>query len=149
MKNVINFICNRILQLIITLLYFLVFIFFLFIYFNEVTYYSKSILLCLIYIILYLLPFIINLIILILNYKNKIKHKIRNILSLILIPINFIYVIIITFVFRIIITVNPVTNYSYYNKLYNPNGFIKDFPKTIPNGARDINFIIHLEYCKE
>lgn len=63
-----------------------------------------------------------------------------NILSIILIPINFVYVIIITFVFGILISVNPVTDYSYYNDLYNSNIYIKDFPKSVPNDAKNIEF---------
>lgn len=140
MKSIINFIHKRILQLILTLFYFFGFIFFLIAYFNEFIYHSKSILLFVLYMILYLLPFIVNLIILILDYKNKIKHKIGNILSIILIPINFIYVIIITFIFGILISMNPVTDYSYYNDLYNSNIYIKDFPKSVPNDAKNIKF---------
>lgn len=140
MKSIINFIHKRILQLILMLFYVFVFIYFLIAYFNEFIYHLKSILLLMLYIALYLLPAIVNLIILILDCKNKIKHKTGNILSIILIPINFIYVIIITFVFGILISMNPVTDYSYYNDLYNSNIYIKDFPKLVPDDAKNIEF---------
>lgn len=139
-KDLVNFIHGRILQFMLTLCAFFIFGIYVYIYFNDIIYYLNF-MSGLTFFILYFIPFLINSIILLLDYKGKISHKIGNFLSLTLIPVIFIYLLIVTFIVGVKETASPITNYKFYEKKYNANNILmREFPNKVPTKAEDINF---------